>query len=112
MKCKIKLHFTQVFAFIISMINTLMIFPFQLDFWRSPKSVYHPTDIMVPFQSLAKFQDLLKEHNMTFSIMIDDVEALIQQQRNQMKGRKNVTTLADFVYSVYHPYEEVMCFFF
>ena len=64
---------------------------------------------MVPSQFQDEFNDLLKEHNMTFSVMIEDVEELIQQQRNQMKGRKNVTALADFDYSVYHPYEEVIC---
>ena len=44
---------------------------------------------------------------MQFRVMIPDVQGLIDEQFAKMEGRVSPSELADFDYSVYHPYDEV-----
>lgn len=48
--------------------------PHQVDFWRHPTSPGHPADLRVPFSSLPAVKTFLESNNISYSIMIEDVQ--------------------------------------
>ena len=56
---------------------------------------------------IREIREKLIENDMQFSVMIPDVQEIIDEQFIKMAGRVTPMALADFDYTVYHPYEEV-----
>ncbi|KAI6174896.1 putative effector protein [Aphelenchoides bicaudatus] len=52
----------------------------QLDFWKTPTQVGQFADIMVPPDSLEIVLDYLKEHQLEYTVTIQDVQRLILQR--------------------------------
>lgn len=48
--------------------------PHQVDFWRHPTSPGHPADLRVPFSSLPAVKTFLESNNISYSIMIEDMQ--------------------------------------
>ncbi|KRY29539.1 Carboxypeptidase B [Trichinella spiralis] len=86
----------------------------QIDFWRPPAFLNSTVDIMVNDISMDKFLFQCKEHNISLSISIPDVEKrfrfLSEKQTRRSKGRVrrfNYLTTPYFDISVYHSYSEI-----
>ncbi|XP_786036.3 carboxypeptidase B [Strongylocentrotus purpuratus] len=81
----------------------------KISFWSQPLTTKRPTDIVVQ----PRFQDDLKEildaKQIKYSVMIDDVQTLID---SQSRSDDDVKISADFDYSVYHTYEEIQAWVF
>ncbi|KAM9753502.1 carboxypeptidase A4 [Menidia menidia] len=79
-----------------------------LDFWLDPVSTELPVDVRVPGSSLSSVKNFLDAHNIPFSVMIDNVQDLIDSEgaemmENQMKER----TTKSFNFGAYHTLETI-----
>ncbi|CAH2275468.1 carboxypeptidase A2 [Pelobates cultripes] len=75
----------------------------ELDFWTEPAKVDIPVDVRVPFHSLQSVKSYLESQNIEYSIMIDDLQAVLDAEKqemelNQIKERNSGT----FNYATYH----------
>ncbi|NWI24052.1 CBPA1 Carboxypeptidase, partial [Sula dactylatra] len=80
----------------------------QVDFWRHPTSPNHPVDLRVPFASLQAVKAFLEAHNIPYSIMIENVQELLdEEKKTMMKSRRVVRSTRTFDFASYHTLDEV-----
>ncbi|KAM9205225.1 carboxypeptidase A1-like [Mergus octosetaceus] len=84
----------------------------QLDFWLSPRGTGDPVDVRVPFPSLQPLKAHLEANGVPYSIMIEDVQALVDREQMQMLRRRRLQPLSTdaFDYSSYHNLDEIYAF--
>ncbi|XP_030847922.1 carboxypeptidase B isoform X2 [Strongylocentrotus purpuratus] len=75
----------------------------MVDFWKQPRSVGTPVDIMVSPEYRELVLRFIEARGLHVDIMIDDVEKL----SNQQKSRKSPSTSADFDFNNYHSLSEI-----
>ncbi|XP_074428703.1 carboxypeptidase A1-like [Larus michahellis] len=80
----------------------------QVDFWRDPTSPDHPADLRVPFPSLHAVKIFLESHSISYSIMIEDVQELLdEEKKNMTKSRRTERSTSTFDFASYHTIEEI-----
>nr|XP_005504387.1 carboxypeptidase A1 isoform X1 [Columba livia] len=80
----------------------------QVDFWRHPTSPGHPADLRVPFSSLPAVKTFLESNNISYSIMIEDVQELLdEEKRTMMKSRRKERSTSTFDFASYHTIDEI-----
>ncbi|NWY65129.1 CBPA5 Carboxypeptidase, partial [Erithacus rubecula] len=80
----------------------------QVDFWRHPTSPAHPVDLRVPFLSLQGVKEFLGFHNFSYSIMIEDVQELLDEEKESMKRSRRIKRSSRmFDFASYHTIDEV-----
>ncbi|KAM4748925.1 carboxypeptidase A1-like [Rhinophrynus dorsalis] len=80
----------------------------QIDFWLPVVKTKVSVDIRVPFSSLKEVKNALALKNISYSITIDDVQALVDQEKQEMKASRLYKTGIDrFSYSTYHTLDEI-----
>ncbi|KFQ85554.1 Carboxypeptidase A1 [Phoenicopterus ruber ruber] len=80
----------------------------QLDFWRHPSSPGHPADLRVPFPSLQAVKILLESNSISYSIMIEDVQELLDEEKKSMtKSRRIERSTSTFNFASYHTIDEI-----
>ncbi|NXI53924.1 CBPA1 Carboxypeptidase, partial [Chloroceryle aenea] len=80
----------------------------QLDFWRHPTSLGHPIDLRVPFSSLQTVKIFLESNAISYSIMIEDVQKLLdEEKKTMMRSRRVARSIRTFDFASYHTLEEV-----
>ncbi|XP_028286450.1 carboxypeptidase A1-like isoform X2 [Parambassis ranga] len=85
----------------------------KLDFWREVSNVNTPVDVRVPVHSLPSVKRYLKTQNIKYSIMIKDLQAMLDEEQEEMKSAACVSELRntdEFVYSGYHTLSEIYSF--
>ncbi|NXP14386.1 CBPA1 Carboxypeptidase, partial [Thinocorus orbignyianus] len=84
----------------------------QLDFWVAPHGLGKPVDIRVPFASLQPLKVHLESNGISYSIMIEDVQTLVDHEKMEMlRGRRGLPLSTDaFDYSTYHNLDEINAF--
>ncbi|KAF7651209.1 hypothetical protein LDENG_00114180 [Lucifuga dentata] len=80
----------------------------ELDFWLHPVSTELPVDIRVSVSSLRDVKDYLNTHGIPFSIMISNLQELLDEEKaeteeNQMKERRT----RSFNFGAYHTLETI-----
>ncbi|KAG8515671.1 Carboxypeptidase A1, partial [Galemys pyrenaicus] len=82
--------------------------PQKVDFWRGPARPSLPVDMRVSFSELKDVKDYLDSHGLAYSIMIKDIQVLLDQEREAMaKSRRLERSTSSFSYSSYHTLEEI-----
>ncbi|XP_014640298.1 PREDICTED: carboxypeptidase A5 isoform X2 [Ceratotherium simum simum] len=82
--------------------------PQKVDFWRGPARPSLPVDVRVPFSELKDVKAYLEAHGLAYSIMIKDVQVLLDEEREAMaKSRRLERSTSSFSYSSYHTLEEI-----
>ncbi|XP_010341383.1 carboxypeptidase A5 isoform X1 [Saimiri boliviensis] len=82
--------------------------PQKVDFWRGPARPSLPVDMRVPFSELKDIKAYLESHGLTYSIMIKDIQVLLDEEREAMaKSRRLERSTSSFSYSAYHNLEEI-----
>lgn len=82
--------------------------PSQLDFWRGPAQPGSPIDVRVPFPSLQAVKVFLEAHGIKYTIMIEDVQSLLEDEEEQMFAFQARAASTDtFNYATYHTLDEV-----
>ncbi|XP_036616915.1 carboxypeptidase A1-like [Trichosurus vulpecula] len=80
----------------------------QLDFWRGPSRPSMPIDIRVPFPSVQAVKVFLESNGIKYSIMIEDVQTLLDEEQEQMLAfRSRASSTDTFNYATYHTLEEI-----
>ncbi|XP_051468574.1 carboxypeptidase A1-like [Apus apus] len=84
----------------------------QLDFWLSPRGLGHPVDVRVPFPSLQPLKAHLEANGVSYSIMIEDVQDLLDEEQQEMlRSRRGMPLSTDtFNYGTYHSLDEIYAF--
>ncbi|MBV98871.1 Carboxypeptidase A5, partial [Eschrichtius robustus] len=79
-----------------------------VDFWRGPARPSLPVDMRVPFSALKDIKAYLESHGLAYSIMIKDIQVLLDEEREAMaKSRRLERSTSSFSYSSYHTLEEI-----
>uniref|UniRef100_E9PYY7 Carboxypeptidase A5 n=1 Tax=Mus musculus TaxID=10090 RepID=E9PYY7_MOUSE len=82
--------------------------PQKVDFWRGPARPSLPVDMRVPFSELPSVKAYLKSHGLAYSIMIKDIQVLLDEERDAMaKSRRLERSTNSFSYSSYHTLDEI-----
>ncbi|NXE54740.1 CBPA1 Carboxypeptidase, partial [Casuarius casuarius] len=80
----------------------------QVDFWRGPTKPGLPADLRVPFQSLQAVKSFLEANDIAYSIMIEDVQELLDEEKMTMTlSRRLQRSTATFDFASYHTIEEI-----
>ncbi|XP_005402500.1 PREDICTED: carboxypeptidase A1 [Chinchilla lanigera] len=82
----------------------------KLDFWRGPTNPGSPIDVRVPFSSVQAVKVFLESLGIRYKIMIEDVQSLLDEEKEQMlssKPRTWVRSTDAFNYATYHTLEEI-----
>ncbi|XP_075413847.1 carboxypeptidase A1 isoform X2 [Tenrec ecaudatus] len=83
----------------------------QLDFWRGPAQPGAPIDVRVPFPSLQPVKVFLESHGIEHRAMIKDVQALLDQEQEEMFAfQARASSTDSFNYATYHTLEEIYNF--
>jgi len=84
-----------------------------LDFWRDATDVATPVDVRVPFHSLQAVKAFLENQDIQYSIMIRDLQAMLDEEKDQMMSAARFAQPRDtdgFDYSNYHTISEIYRF--
>ncbi|NXS23959.1 CBPA5 Carboxypeptidase, partial [Mystacornis crossleyi] len=80
----------------------------QVDFWRHPISPSHPVDLRVPFPSLQAVKNFLDSHNFSYTITIEDVQKLLDEEKESMRRSRRIRrSSGTFDFASYHTLDEV-----
>ncbi|NXO16315.1 CBPA5 Carboxypeptidase, partial [Oriolus oriolus] len=80
----------------------------QVDFWRHPTSPSHPVDLRVPFPNLQAVKNFLDSHHFSYSIMIEDVQELLDEEMESMRRSRRIKRSSRmFDFASYHTLDEV-----
>ncbi|XP_029951458.1 carboxypeptidase A1-like isoform X5 [Salarias fasciatus] len=85
----------------------------QLDFWTYVNNVENPVDIRVPAHSLQYVKRYLETHGIGYSVMIEDLQAMVDEEQEQMKAAARsaeVFSTDSFDFSNYHTLNEIYSF--
>ncbi|NXC42777.1 CBPA1 Carboxypeptidase, partial [Penelope pileata] len=80
----------------------------QVDFWRDPTKPGRPADLRVPFPSLQAVKIFLESHGISYSIMIEDVQQLLDEEKETMMLSRRMERSANtFSFDSYHTLDEI-----
>ncbi|XP_032914446.1 carboxypeptidase A1-like [Catharus ustulatus] len=80
----------------------------QVDFWRHPNSPGHPVDLRVPFPNLQTVKKFLDSQNFSYSIMIEDVQKLLDEEKESMRRARRIKRSSRmFDFTSYHTLDEI-----
>ncbi|XP_042352584.1 carboxypeptidase A5 [Plectropomus leopardus] len=86
---------------------------FELDFWRGVTDVATPVDVRVPVHSLQSVKIHLESQDIEYSIMIEDLQAMLDEEEEEMVSAARVPeprNTDSFDFSRYHPIDEIYAF--
>uniref|UniRef100_A0A8D2IP36 Carboxypeptidase A2 n=1 Tax=Varanus komodoensis TaxID=61221 RepID=A0A8D2IP36_VARKO len=78
----------------------------KLDFWRFPSSVNEPVDVQVPFICLQEVKVFLESHQIKYSILIEEVQALVDKETREMDLNRQKKQ-SSFNYGAYHSLDAI-----
>ncbi|XP_055788896.1 carboxypeptidase A2-like isoform X2 [Salvelinus fontinalis] len=80
----------------------------DLDFWLHPVNTEVPVDIRVPYSSLYAVKDYLHAHNIQFSVMISNLQELLDEEKAEMEeNNMRERSSKSFNFGAYHPLETI-----
>ncbi|XP_063164513.1 carboxypeptidase A1-like [Candoia aspera] len=84
----------------------------QLDFWQAPAHPELPIDVRVPLPSLQRVKIFLESNDIQYSIMINNVQKLVDEEKSHMMLQRQVQemSLATFNYTAYHNLDTIYSF--
>ncbi|XP_007570373.1 carboxypeptidase A1-like isoform X1 [Poecilia formosa] len=78
----------------------------ELDFWRWVT----PVDVRVPSHSLQVVKSYMERHSIKYFTMIKDLQALLDEERRQMKSAAPAGNTDSFDYTNYHTLSQIYSF--
>ncbi|KAK2880478.1 carboxypeptidase A4 [Channa argus] len=83
----------------------------ELDFWLHPVSTELPVDIRVPRPSLSAVKMYLTSHNIPFTVIIDNLQELLEKEKAEMKeNQMKERSTKSFNFGAYHTLETIYSF--
>ncbi|XP_057306237.1 carboxypeptidase B-like [Hydractinia symbiolongicarpus] len=78
--------------------------PLELDVWREPGAAGNPVDIHIKAYDLGSVKSMLKEKDISFKVMMNDVGDAVEEER--LSNQKNAF-FSGFDYNQYNTYENI-----
>ncbi|XP_055974267.1 carboxypeptidase A2 [Sorex fumeus] len=78
----------------------------ELDFWKSPTTSGQTVHVRVPFVSLQAVKVFLELQGIDYSIMIEDVQALLDEEKEEMLLNQRERN-GNFNFETYHTLDEI-----
>ncbi|XP_048863215.1 carboxypeptidase A1-like [Brienomyrus brachyistius] len=84
----------------------------ELDVWREASQPALPVDIHVPFHSIPMVKAFLEFHNIQHSIMIKDLQVILDEQQREMQSPHftEPRSTDNYNYATYHTLSEIYTF--
>ncbi|XP_064174685.1 carboxypeptidase A1-like [Anguilla rostrata] len=84
----------------------------QLDLWKEPTHPSLPVDIHVPFHNLQDVKAYLLFNEIPYTIMIEDLQALLDQEQHEMQSARSAPprNTDAYDYANYHTLSEIYSF--
>ncbi|RVE71339.1 hypothetical protein OJAV_G00050730 [Oryzias javanicus] len=85
----------------------------ELDFWRGVTRMFTPVDVRVPSHALQFVKDFLGSHNIEYSVIIRDLQALLDEEQEEMDAAAlsgSPRNTDSFDYANYHSISELYSF--
>uniref|UniRef100_G3SWF3 Carboxypeptidase A2 n=1 Tax=Loxodonta africana TaxID=9785 RepID=G3SWF3_LOXAF len=79
----------------------------QLDFWKSATTPGQTAHVRVPFVSLQAVKVFLESQGFAYSIMIEDVQVLLDKENEEMLLNRRTERNSNFNFGAYHSLEEI-----
>ncbi|XP_005402490.1 PREDICTED: carboxypeptidase A2 [Chinchilla lanigera] len=79
----------------------------QLDFWKSPTIPGESAHVRVPFVNTQAVKVFLESQGIAYSIMIEDVQVLLDQENEEMLLNRRRERSGNFNFGAYHTLEEI-----
>jgi hypothetical protein len=79
----------------------------KFDFWTDYRGAHKPVDIMIPGSAKASFLSALKLFGIKYTIKINDVGSMIEEQMQPYIKPNERVNLKDFNYSKYHTLDDI-----
>uniref|UniRef100_A0A8D0G6M1 Carboxypeptidase A2 n=1 Tax=Sphenodon punctatus TaxID=8508 RepID=A0A8D0G6M1_SPHPU len=80
----------------------------QLDFWLHPSNPALPVDIRAPFASLQAVKAFLESHHISYSILVEDLQAILDEEKQEMaSNRQKERSGSHFNYGAYHTLDSI-----
>ncbi|KAM4554220.1 carboxypeptidase A2-like [Fundulus diaphanus] len=80
----------------------------DLDFWLHPVSTELPVDVRVPHTHLTAVKEYLQAHNIPFTVMIDNLQELLDQEKAELKkNHLRERSTRSFNFGAYHRLETI-----
>lgn len=81
---------------------------FKLNFWKSHSTFSRSVDILVPSVSLQPVKSFLKSQHLEFSVTIEDLQALLDNEDEEMQHNEGQERSSNtFNYGAYHSLEAI-----
>uniref|UniRef100_A0A8B9WUA6 Carboxypeptidase A4 n=1 Tax=Bos mutus grunniens TaxID=30521 RepID=A0A8B9WUA6_BOSMU len=79
----------------------------KLDLWKSPSTLGHPADVLVPSFSLQEVKSFLEDHGLEYSVAIEDLQNVLDSEHQQLQRnvRQELSNNC-FNYGAYHTLED------
>ncbi|NXF72960.1 CBPA2 Carboxypeptidase, partial [Sclerurus mexicanus] len=79
----------------------------QLDFWINPSAPAIPVDVRIPAASVQSVKAFLESHGIEYSILIEDLQDVLDQEKQEMAKAAQRERSAGFDFGTYHTLEDV-----
>ncbi|NXX83072.1 CBPA2 Carboxypeptidase, partial [Urocolius indicus] len=81
----------------------------QLDFWVNPSTPALPVDVRIPANSIQAVKAFLESHGIEYSIMIKDLQVVVDQEKQDMDGsqQRDRSSSSSFNYGTYHTLDSI-----
>ncbi|XP_075327207.1 carboxypeptidase A1-like [Odontesthes bonariensis] len=86
---------------------------FELDIWMGVTDVSSPVDVRVPSHTLQSVKSHLESLEMEYSIIVEDLQALLDEEQEEMDSAARITESRNtdsYVYSTYHSISDIYSF--
>ncbi|XP_027695965.1 carboxypeptidase A2 [Vombatus ursinus] len=80
---------------------------FQIDFWRPLTTAGEKVHVRIPFSRLQAVKIFLESHGIPYSIMIEDVQVLLDKENEEMRFHQRRERSGTFNFGTYHTLEEI-----
>ncbi|XP_052494881.1 carboxypeptidase A4-like [Budorcas taxicolor] len=93
----------------ISKLNQLMNSDnLKLDLWKSPSTLGHPADVLVPSFSLREVKSFLEDHGLEYSVTVEDLQTVLDSEdRKLQRSVRQELSSNCFNYGAYHTLEAI-----
>ncbi|XP_043823846.1 carboxypeptidase A2-like [Dromiciops gliroides] len=79
----------------------------QLDFWKPLTTAGEKVHVRIPFSRLQGIKVFLESYEIPYSIMIEDVQVLLDRENEEMLFHRRKKSSGSFNFGAYHTLEEI-----
>ncbi|NXG01390.1 CBPA2 Carboxypeptidase, partial [Sakesphorus luctuosus] len=79
----------------------------QLDFWINPSAPALPVDVRIPAASLQSVKAFLESHGIEYSILIEDLQDVLDKEKQDMAKAALRERSAGFDFGTYHTLDDI-----